>query len=186
MQFNSALGPYKGGLCGGSRARRQVTGYSATYFAERMLATKGEGKQTVVSGSGNVAIYTIEKVIEFVGKVIACSDSGGYVVDENGIDLHLLKEIKEVRRERISEYARRKGTGCHYIEGGSVLDVSCEVAMPSATQNELTGKDAKRPASTRRSFASRTSRTLVVGNHASRRILPIAFPLANSSTSLSR
>jgi glutamate dehydrogenase (NADP+) len=131
---------------GGSRARREATGYGATYFAERMLATKGEGfegKQTVVSGSGNVAIYTIEKVIEFGGKVIACSDSGGYVVDENGIDLHLLKEIKEVRRERISEYARRKGTGCHYIEGGSIWDVPCSVAMPSATQNELTGKDAK-------------------------------------------
>jgi glutamate dehydrogenase (NADP+) len=131
---------------GGSRARREATGYGATYFAERMLATTGEGfegKQTVVSGSGNVAIYTIEKVIEFGGKVIACSDSGGYVVDENGIDLHLLKEIKEVRRERISEYARRKGTGCHYIEGGSIWDVPCKVAMPSATQNELTGKDAK-------------------------------------------
>src|SRR5690554_1560895 len=93
---------------GGSRARREATGYGATYFVERMLGTKNEsfdGKRVVVSGSGNVAIYTIEKVIAFGGKVVACSDSSGYVVDENGIDLGLLKEIKEVRRERISEYA---------------------------------------------------------------------------------
>ena len=131
---------------GGSRARREATGYGATYFAERMLATKNdsfEGKRTVVSGSGNVAIYTMEKVIEFGGKVMACSDSGGYVVDENGIDLDLVKDIKENRRERISEYARRKGTGSHYIENGCIWDVPCDIAMPSATQNELTGKDAK-------------------------------------------
>ena len=99
------------------------------------------GKRVVVSGSGNVAVYTIEKITEFGGKVIACSDSNGYIVDEHGIDLELLKDIKEVRRERISGYARRK-TGTHYIEQGSVWDVPCDVAMPSATQNELTGKDA--------------------------------------------
>jgi glutamate dehydrogenase (NADP+) len=74
---------------------------------------------------------------------MACSDSNGYVIDENGIDLDLVKEIKEVRRERISEYARIKGTGAHYIAGGSIWDVACDVAMPSATQNELTGKDAR-------------------------------------------
>jgi glutamate dehydrogenase (NADP+) len=131
---------------GGSRARTEATGYGATYFVERMLATKGhsfEGKRVVVSGSGNVAIYTMEKVIEFGGIIAACSDSGGYIIDENGIDLDLLKEIKVVRRERISEYARLKGTGSHYVEGGSIWDVPCDVAMPSATQNELTGKDAK-------------------------------------------
>lgn len=132
---------------GGSRARKEATGYGATYFVERMLATKGhsfEGKRAVISGSGNVAIYTIEKILEFGGQVVAASDSNGYVVDEAGIDLELLKQIKEVRRERISEYARRKGSGCHYIEGGSIWDVQCEVAMPSATQNELTGADAKK------------------------------------------
>jgi glutamate dehydrogenase (NADP+) len=102
-----------------------------------------DGKRVVVSGSGNVAIYTMEKVIEFGGKIVACSDSNGYIVDENGIDLDLVKEIKEVRRERISEYARQKGQSVHYIEGGSIWDVPCDVAMPSATQNELTGKDAK-------------------------------------------
>lgn len=131
---------------GGSRARKEATGYGATYFVQRMIATKGldfEGKRVTVSGSGNVAIYTMEKVIKFGGKIVACSDSNGYVVDEDGIDLELVKEIKEVRRERISEYARLKGAGTHYIEAGSVWDVPCDVAMPSATQNELTGKDAR-------------------------------------------
>ena len=134
---------------GGSRARTEATGYGNTYFVQAMLQTKGtdfDGKKVVVSGSGNVAIYTIEKVQSFGGNVIACSDSSGYVVDESGIDLELLKEIKDVRRERISEYARRKGTGTHFIasEKGSVWDVPCDVAMPSATQNELSGKDARR------------------------------------------
>jgi glutamate dehydrogenase (NADP+) len=135
----------KGLAYGGSRARREATGYGAAYFVERMLAVKKmdfSGRRVVVSGAGNVAIYTIEKVQSFGGKVIACSDSSGYVLDENGIDLDLLKEIKEVRRERISEYARRKGTGAHYVEDGSVWDIACDIAMPSATQNELTGKDA--------------------------------------------
>jgi glutamate dehydrogenase (NADP+) len=134
----------KGLVYGGSRARREATGYGAVYFVERMLGANKQafaGKRVVVSGSGNVAVYTIEKITEFGGKVIACSDSNGYIVDEHGIDLELLKDIKEVRRERISGYARRK-TGTHYIEQGSVWDVPCDVAMPSATQNELTGKDA--------------------------------------------
>jgi glutamate dehydrogenase (NADP+) len=96
-----------------------------------------------VSGTGNVAIYTMEKILSFGGKVVACSDSNGYVVDENGIDLDLVKEIKEVRRQRISEYARLKGAGRHYVEGDSIWNVPCDVAMPSATQNELTGKDAR-------------------------------------------
>src|SRR5690606_13310866 len=94
------------------------------------------------SGSGNVAIYAIEKIQEFGGKVIACSDSGGYIADEAGLDLDLVKEIKEVRRGRISEYVELK-PGVRYVENGSIWDVPCDVAMPSATQNELTGKDAK-------------------------------------------
>ncbi len=136
----------KGLVYGGSRARKEAIGYGAVYFVERMLATKGtsfDGKRAVVSGSGNVAIYTMEKIIASGGTIVACSDSSGYVVDETGIDLDLVKEIKEARRERISEYARLKGTGSHYIEGGSIWDVPCDVAMPSATQNELTSKDAK-------------------------------------------
>lgn len=133
---------------GGSRARTEATGYGNTYFVQAMLRTKGtdfDGKTVVVSGSGNVAIYTIEKVQSFGGKVVACSDSSGYVLDEAGIDLDLLKDIKNVRRERIAEYARRRGAGTHFIPAGqgSIWDVPCQVAMPSATQNELSGKDAR-------------------------------------------
>ena len=136
----------KGLVYGGSRARIEATGYGAVYFVDRMLATRQlsfEGKRAVVSGSGNVAIYTAEKIAEFGGTVVACSDSSGYVVDEQGIDLALLKEIKETRRERISEYARLKGDKARFIAGGSIWDVPCEIAMPSATQNELTRKDAR-------------------------------------------
>ena len=136
---------------GGSRARTEATGYGNTYFVEAMLGTKGQsfdGRRVVVSGSGNVAIYTIEKVQSFGGKVLAVSDSSGYLVDEGGIDLKLLKEIKEVRRARISDYlvAKGEGRGVHFVsaDAGSIWDVPCDIAMPSATQNELTGKDAKK------------------------------------------
>ena len=136
----------KGLSYGGSRARTEATGFGTTYFVQRMLSTRDtgfEGKRCVVSGSGNVAIYAMEKILSYGGIVVACSDSDGYVVDEAGIDLALVKEIKEIRRGRISEYARLKGEGSHYIKGGSVWDVPCDVAMPSATQNELTGTDAR-------------------------------------------
>ena len=136
----------KGLAYGGSRARTEATGYGATYFVQRMLTTKGidlDGKRAVVSGSGNVAIYTMEKLQSFGSKVVACSDSAGYVVDESGVDLALVKEIKEVRRGRIAEYARLKGNGTQYVERGSIWDIACDIAMPSATQNELTGKDAR-------------------------------------------
>ena len=136
----------KGLVYGGSRARKEATGYGAAYFVKEMLATKKtdfEGKRVIVSGSGNVAIYMIEKATEFGAKVVACSDSAGYIIDEDGIDLDLLKEIKEVRRERICEYVNLKGDKVHYMERGSIWDVPCDVAMPCATQNELTGKDAR-------------------------------------------
>ena len=140
----------KGLFYGGSLARKEATGYGNTYFTRAMLQTTGQdfdGKTVVVSGSGNVAIYTIEKVQSYGGKVVACSDSGGYIVDENGLDLDLIKEIKEVRRGRISEYLRLKGegNGVYFVKAGegSIWDVPCQVALPSATQNELTGKDAK-------------------------------------------
>lgn len=145
-RFEAGVFTGKGLLYGGSRARTEATGYGNTYFVQSMLATKGQsfdGKKCVVSGAGNVAIYTMEKIRSFGGTIVACSDSSGYVVDENGIDLQLVKEIKEIRRERISEYARMKGAGAHYIEKGSIWDVPCDVAMPSATQNELTGRDAR-------------------------------------------
>ena len=136
----------KGLVYGGSQARREATGYGAVYFVERMLASRNEaleGRRAVVSGSGNVAIYTIEKLQQLGAKVVACSDSNGFVVDEDGIDLALIKEIKEKRRTRISEYASLKGGKARYVEGGCIWSVPCDIAMPSATQNELTGKDAK-------------------------------------------
>jgi glutamate dehydrogenase (NADP+) len=145
-RYESGVLTGKGRRWGGPRVRREATGYGAVYFVEQMLGTRREGldgKRVVVSGSGNVAIYTMEKVLEFGGIVVACSDSDGYIVDESGIDLDLLKDVKEVRRERISEYARRKANGVHYIEAGSIFDVPCEIAMPCATQNELTGRDAQ-------------------------------------------
>jgi glutamate dehydrogenase (NADP+) len=136
----------KGLVYGGSQARREATGYGAVYFVESMLATRREGldgRRAVVSGSGNVAIYTVEKLQQLGSRVVACSDSNGYVVDEDGLDLDLLKEIKEVRRSRISDYATLKGGAARYVEGRSIWDVPCDIAMPSATQNELTGRDAR-------------------------------------------
>ncbi|MBK5945750.1 glutamate dehydrogenase [Rhodobacter veldkampii DSM 11550] len=133
---------------GGSRARTEATGFGNTYFTKAMLETRQtdfDGKRVVVSGAGNVAIHTIEKVQSFGGTVIACSDSSGYVIDEAGIDLSLLQEVKSLRRKRISEYARLRGDSAHFVstDKGSIWDLPCDVAMPSATQNELTGKDAK-------------------------------------------
>ncbi|MDO5643930.1 MAG: glutamate dehydrogenase, partial [Paracoccus sp. (in: a-proteobacteria)] len=137
----------KGLSYGGSRARKEATGYGTATFARHMLATRGEapeGRRCVISGSGNVAIYAVEKMQEYGAKVVAVSDSGGYVVDEDGIDLALLQEIKEVRRDRISTYHKIKGGNTHYVAGGSIWDVPCDIALPCATQNELHGADATR------------------------------------------
>ncbi|QRK93914.1 NADP-specific glutamate dehydrogenase [Saccharopolyspora erythraea] len=129
---------------GGAEVRTEATGYGCAYFVREMLAARGEsfeGKQVVVSGSGNVATYGMEKVHQLGGTVVACSDSTGYVYDENGIDVGLVKQIKEVERERISAYADRR-PGSKFVERGAVWEVPCQVAMPSATQNELTAEDA--------------------------------------------
>ncbi|WP_327393527.1 NADP-specific glutamate dehydrogenase [Streptomyces sp. NBC_01186] len=129
---------------GGSHARTEATGYGAVYFAEEMLATRGhgfDGRRVVVSGSGNVAVHAIEKVHALGGRVVACSDSSGYLVDEDGLDLDLLKEVKESRRARVSAYAEAKPTA-RFSARGSVFDVPCEVALPCATQNELDQQDA--------------------------------------------
>jgi glutamate dehydrogenase (NADP+) len=145
-RYESGVLTGKGLGWGGSQVRTEATGYGATYFVERMLQTRKQGfdgKKVIVSGSGNVAVYTIEKVTELGGRVIACSDSGGYVVDEAGIDLALLKEIKEVKRGRIADYAKARGRGATFVPEGRVWDVPAEVAMPSATQNELNGQDAR-------------------------------------------
>ncbi|MEU7009874.1 NADP-specific glutamate dehydrogenase [Streptomyces sp. NPDC046332] len=129
---------------GGSHVRTEATGYGAVYFAEEMLATRGDGfdgRRVVVSGSGNVAVYAAEKVHALGGRVVACSDSSGYLVDEDGIDLELLKDVKEVRRARISAYAEAKPTA-RFSARGTVYDVPCDIALPCATQNELGRDDA--------------------------------------------
>jgi glutamate dehydrogenase (NADP+) len=144
-RYESGVLTGKGLTWGGSQVRTEATGYGTVFFVDEILKTSNEsfeGKKVVVSGSGNVAIYAIEKVHQLGGTVVACSDSGGYVVDENGIDLDLLRDIKEVRRGRIAEYAEARSATARYIAGGSVWDVPCDVALPCATQNELDGADA--------------------------------------------
>ncbi|WP_019873886.1 NADP-specific glutamate dehydrogenase [Sporichthya polymorpha] len=131
----------KGLSYGGALVRTEATGYGAVFFASEMLAVRGEefeGKTVSVSGSGNVAIYAVEKAQQFGAHVVTVSDSSGYVVDEKGIDLDLLKQVKLVERARISEYAaRRPGAVFVPAAGGSIWDVPCDVAIPSASQNEL-------------------------------------------------
>ncbi len=130
---------------GGALVRREATGYGAVFFAEEMLKARGEsieGKTCVVSGSGNVAIYAIEKLHQLGAKVVACSDSNGVIYDRNGIDLELLKHIKEVKRQRVSEYVKTHAQA-EYIENGNVWDVPCQLAFPCATQNELDEASAK-------------------------------------------
>jgi glutamate dehydrogenase (NADP+) len=144
-RYESGVLTGKGLTWGGSQVRTEATGYGATYFVERMLKTRGmdfDGKKVVVSGSGNVALYTIEKVTELGGKVIACSDSNGYVIDENGIDLDLMKMVKEKQRGRVSDYVTARGPSAKYVANGRIWDVPTDVAMPSATQNELNEHDA--------------------------------------------
>ncbi|MGO1407645.1 MAG: NADP-specific glutamate dehydrogenase [Brachybacterium sp.] len=125
---------------GGSLVRKEATGYGAAIFADEMLKARGssvDGRRVAVSGSGNVALYAIEKVAQLGGIPVTASDSTGYVVDENGIDLALLQQIKEVERGRIHEYAERRGSGARFVNGGSVWDVPVDIALPGATQNEL-------------------------------------------------
>lgn len=135
----------KGLNWGGSLARTQATGYGLCYFTEAMLQSKGssfKGKKVVVSGSGNVAIYAAEKAAQLGATIIAMSDSSGYIVDENGIDLSIMKDIKEVKRGRITDYANRV-TGATFVASGSIWNVACDIALPCATQNELHAEDAK-------------------------------------------
>jgi glutamate dehydrogenase (NADP+) len=131
---------------GGALVRVQATGYGCAYFMEEMLETLDEsfeGKTCLVSGSGNVAIYAIEKIHELGGKVVACSDSGGVVYDEGGLDVETIKQIKEVEGGRISEYADAHERA-KYEEGGNVWEIPCDVALPCATQNELDESDAQK------------------------------------------
>ncbi len=145
-QYESGVITGKGLSWGGSLVRKESTGFGAVYFVREMLKIRNEdleGRTCVVSGSGNVAIYATEKLQQLGAKVVACSDSEGYVYDEHGIDLNLMKQIKEVERGRISEYVERR-TNARYVDEGVIWDVPCEVAIPSATQNELNGNDARK------------------------------------------
>ncbi len=137
----------KGLTYGGSLARTEATGYGLCYYTEEMLKCMKndsfKGKTVVVSGSGNVAIYATEKATELGGKVVALSDSNGYIYDKNGIDLALVKQIKEVERGRIKEYAERV-SGAEYHEGcKGIWTIPCDIALPCATQNELDLDGAK-------------------------------------------
>ncbi|CAM4117653.1 NADP-specific glutamate dehydrogenase [Helcobacillus massiliensis] len=145
-RYESGVLTGKGLNWGGSLVRTEATGYGATIFAEEMLKAKGksfDGKRVLVSGSGNVATYAIEKSQQLGATVVTASDSSGYVVDEDGIDLDLLKQIKGVERGRISEYAERRGGKSRFVKDGSVWDVPAEIALPCATQNELDADAAR-------------------------------------------
>ena len=135
----------KGLSYGGSLARTQATGYGLLYFAEEMLKSNGKsiaGMTAAVSGAGNVAIYAIEKAQQLGAKPVTCSDSTGWIYDPEGIDVALLKEIKEVKRARLTEYAAARPSA-QYHEGKGVWSVKCDIALPCATQNELQLEDAK-------------------------------------------
>ncbi len=135
----------KGLSYGGSLARTEATGYGLLYIVEEMLKCHGdsiEGKTVTVSGAGNVAIYAIQKAQQLGAKVVTCSDSTGWVYDPDGIDLAALKEIKEVKRQRLTEYKNYR-PNAEYHDGRGVWTVKCDIALPCATQNELNLEDAK-------------------------------------------
>ena len=135
----------KGLTYGGSLARTEATGYGLLYFTEEMLKSNGKDikdKVIAVSGAGNVAIYAIQKAWQLGAKPVTCSDSTGWIYDPEGIDVELLKEVKEVKRARLTEYAAKRPSAV-YHEGKGVWTVKCDVALPCATQNELGLEDAK-------------------------------------------
>lgn len=153
-QFKRLTNRYEAGVLtgkalahGGSRARPEATGFGTVFFMRSMLQAAGEdidSQRAIVSGSGNVAQYAIAKLQDLGAHVVACSDSSGYIVDEDGIDLDLLREIKDVRRGRIAEYQAAKGASCYFVpaDKGAIWDVPCALALPCATQNELNGTHA--------------------------------------------
>ncbi|MDS9999099.1 NADP-specific glutamate dehydrogenase [Bacillus atrophaeus] len=146
-QYKKIKGGYEAGVLtgkspgfGGSLIRTEATGYGTVYFIQELLKDNGltfEGSTVVVSGSGNVAIYAMEKAAELGASVVACSDSNGYIYDENGISLGTLKRLKEVERHRLSEYVKEHPQA-QYVEGGSgIWSIPCDIALPCATQNEI-------------------------------------------------
>lgn len=146
MNVNGGILTGKGLSYGGSLFRPEATGYGLLYFVQEMLRVMKndsvDGKTCVISGSGNVAIYATEKAESLGAKVVALSDSSGYVYDPNGIDVAIVKQIKEVDRGRISEYAARVSSAT-YTEGKGIWSIPCDIALPCATQNELNEDDAK-------------------------------------------
>jgi glutamate dehydrogenase (NADP+) len=145
-KFEAGVITGKAPIIGGSQVRTEATGYGCTYFVEEMLQSRKngfKGKKVVVSGSGNVAIYTLEKVNHLGGKVVAMSDSNGVIHDEKGIHLDTIKQLKEVERRRIKDYTEHHKSA-RYIPSGNIWEIPCDVAMPSATQNEITEKDARK------------------------------------------
>lgn len=152
-QYKRMKGQYEPGVLtgkglhyGGSLARKEATGYGLVYFAQEMLKAKGlrlDGKTVVVSGSGNVAVYAMEKAAALGAKVVACSDSNGYIYDENGLDLDTIKEIKEVQKERISTYVDYHPSARYTDDNKAIWSIPCEIALPCATQNEIGEKEAE-------------------------------------------
>jgi glutamate dehydrogenase (NADP+) len=144
-RYESGVLTGKGLSWGGAQVRAEATGYGVVFFADNMLAAHRdsfEGKRVVISGSGNVAIYAAEKVLQLGGTVVACSDSTGHVIEEKGIDLELLKTVKQRDRGRIADYAAARGAEALLRTDGSIWEVPCDIALPCATQNELNGTDA--------------------------------------------
>ena len=145
-QHESGVLTGKGLTWGGSLVRTEATGYGCVYFTQEMMKAKGEsldGAKVIVSGSGNVAIYAAQKAQELGATVVGMSDSSGWVETPNGVDVELLRDVKEVRRARISDYAKET-EGATYHEDGSIWDLKADVALPCATQNELDGEHAKK------------------------------------------
>ena len=143
-RYESSVITGKGVDWGGALVRTEATGYGVAMFVQEMLTARDmslDGRTAIVSGSGNVAIYAVEKLRQLGATVVACSDSSGIVHDPDGLDLDLLKQVKEVERARLDAYADRRPSA-RYVPKGNIWQVSCDVAVPSATQNELSGKDA--------------------------------------------
>src|SRR5690554_4532875 len=142
-RYESGVITGKGLDWGGSLVRTEPKRFGTAIFVKRVLAVHGdslEGKPCSVSGSGNVAIFAIEKVVELGGSGVACADSAGYILDEQGIGLDLLKQIKLVKRGRVSDYIKER-PHARFSERGNIWEVPCQVALPSATQNEINGRD---------------------------------------------
>jgi len=144
-RYESGVLTGKGIDWGGAQVRPEATGYGAAFFLREMLAARDEevvGKTCIVSGSGNVAIHAIDKVQQLGGTVVAFSDSNGFVHDTRGTDVDLLKQVKFAERGRVADYATRRGSSATHVSGRGIWDVPCQIAIPAATQNELTARDA--------------------------------------------